>query len=136
MKLVRFGPAGEERPGLIGSDGRIRDLSGVVPDISGPCLSAKMLGGLQQVDVEGLPLVPEGARLGPCVGDVGNFVAVGLNFADHAAETGAPIPPEPILFNKAPSCIVGPRDEVVIPRGSKKTDWEVELAIVIGESAS
>jgi len=136
MKLVRFGPPGEEKPGLVDGDGRVRDLSGVAPDISGPVLSKRMLDELRRTDVSGLPLAPEGARLGPCVGDVGNFIAVGLNFADHAAETGAPIPAEPILFNKAPSCIVGPNDEVVIPKSSAKTDWEVELAIVIGERAS
>jgi 2-keto-4-pentenoate hydratase/2-oxohepta-3-ene-1,7-dioic acid hydratase in catechol pathway len=136
MKLVRFGPAGEEKPGLIDGDGRIRDLSGLVPDISGPVLGRRMLDELRGTDVTSLPLAPEGTRLGPCVGDVGNFIAVGLNFADHAAETGAPIPAEPILFNKAPSCIVGPNDTVVIPKASRKTDWEVELAIVIGERAS
>jgi 2-keto-4-pentenoate hydratase/2-oxohepta-3-ene-1,7-dioic acid hydratase in catechol pathway len=136
MKLVRFGPAGEEKPGLIDGDGRIRDLSGLVPDISGPVLGRRMLEELRGTDLTSLPLAPEGARLGPCVGDVGNFIAVGLNFADHAAETGAPIPAEPILFNKAPSCIVGPYDTVVIPKASRKTDWEVELAIVIGERAS
>jgi 2-keto-4-pentenoate hydratase/2-oxohepta-3-ene-1,7-dioic acid hydratase in catechol pathway len=136
MKLVRFGPAGEERPGLIDSDGRIRDLSEIIPDISGPTLSRETLRSLKAADPSSLPIAPDGARIGPCVGDVGNFIAVGLNFADHAAETGAPIPPEPILFNKAPSCIVGPNDDVVIPKSSKKTDWEVELAIVIGERAS
>ena len=136
MKLVRFGPAGEEKPGLIDGDGRIRDLSGLVPDISGPVLGRRMLEELRGTDLTSLPLAPEGARLGPCVGDVGNFIAVGLNFADHAAETGAPIPAEPILFNKAPSCSVGPYDTVVIPKASRKTDWEVELAIVIGERAS
>jgi len=103
----------------------------------GPCvLGRRMLEELRGTDLTSLPLAPEGARLGPCVGDVGNFIAVGLNFADHAAETGAPIPAEPILFNKAPSCIVGPYDTVVIPKASRKTDWEVELAIVIGERAS
>jgi 2-keto-4-pentenoate hydratase/2-oxohepta-3-ene-1,7-dioic acid hydratase in catechol pathway len=136
MKLVRFGPAGEEKPGLIDGEGRIRDLSGLVADISGPVLGRRMLDELRRADLAALPLAPEGARIGPCVGDVGNFVAVGLNFADHAAETGAPIPAEPILFNKAPSCIVGPNDTVVIPKASRKTDWEVELAIVIGERAS
>ncbi|KAA2244360.1 fumarylacetoacetate hydrolase family protein [Salinarimonas soli] len=136
MKLVRFGPAGEEKPGLVDQDGRIRDLSGIVPDISGPVLGRRMLDELRGTALSSLPLAPDGARLGPCVGDVGNFIAVGLNFADHAAETGAPIPAEPILFNKAPSCIVGPNDTVVIPKASRKTDWEVELAIVIGERAS
>ncbi|HVL73180.1 MAG TPA: fumarylacetoacetate hydrolase family protein [Beijerinckiaceae bacterium] len=136
MKLVRFGPAGREKPGLIDAGGQIRDLSGVIPDLAGSALSAESIRRLQGLDPGSLPAAPAGSRLGPCVGKVGNFVAVGLNFADHAAETGAPIPPEPILFNKAPSCIVGPNDDVIIPRGSQKTDWEVELAIVIGNRAS
>ena len=136
MKLVRFGPPGQEKPGLIDSDNHIRDLSGVVPDITGSVLSADGLKKIRGVDPKSLPAAPSGTRLGPCVGRVGNFVAVGLNFADHAAETGSPIPAEPILFNKAPSCIVGPNDDVIIPKASEKTDWEVELAIVIGERAS
>jgi 2,4-didehydro-3-deoxy-L-rhamnonate hydrolase len=136
MKLVRFGPPGQEKPGLIDAGGQIRDLSGSIPDLAGSALSAESLRRLQGLDPASLPAAPAGSRLGPCVGKVGNFVAVGLNFADHAAETGAPIPPEPILFNKAPSCIVGPNDDVIIPRGSQKTDWEVELAIVIGDRAS
>jgi 2,4-didehydro-3-deoxy-L-rhamnonate hydrolase len=136
MKLVRFGPPGQEKPGLIDSDNQIRDLSGVVPDITGSVLSADGLKKIRGVDPKSLPAAPSGTRLGPCVERVGNFVAVGLNFADHAAETGSPIPAEPILFNKAPSCIVGPNDDVILPRASQKTDWEVELAIVIGERAS
>ncbi len=136
MKLVRFGPAGQEKPGLIDPDGGIRDLSGQVQDIAGDGLSSRSLAKLRAVDPRSLPSVPAGTRLGPCVGRVGNFVAVGLNYSDHAAETGSPIPPEPILFNKAPSCIVGPNDDTVIPKGAKKLDWEVELAIVIGERAS
>ncbi len=136
MKLVRFGDAGREKPGLIGAGGQIRDASGIVPDITGATLSAESLARLAQADVTALPLAPSGQRLGPCVGQVRNFIAIGLNYADHAAETGAPIPAEPIIFNKAPSCIVGPNDDVIIPRGSQKTDWEVELAIVIGERAS
>jgi 2,4-didehydro-3-deoxy-L-rhamnonate hydrolase len=136
MKLVRFGPPGQEKPGLIDSDNQIRDLSGVVPDITSSVLSADGLKKIRGVDPKSLPAAPSGTRLGPCVGRVGNFVAVGLNFADHAAETGSPIPAEPILFNKAPSCIVGPNDDVIIPKASEKTDWEVELAIVIGERAS
>jgi 2,4-diketo-3-deoxy-L-fuconate hydrolase len=135
MKLVRFGQPGEEKPGLVDSQGLIRDLSGIVADIDGATL-ATSLAQLRGVDVDILPKVPAGTRLGPPLARVGNFIAVGLNFADHAAETGSPIPSEPILFNKAPSCIVGPNDDVVIPRGSKKTDWEVELAIVIGRRAS
>lgn len=136
MKLVRFGTPGHEKPGIIDSDGRIRDLSAVVPDIAGEALSNASLKRLRALNPRDLPLAPADVRLGPCVGNVGNFVAVGLNFADHAEETGAPIPAEPILFNKARSCIVGPNDDVIIPKGSVKTDWEVELAIVIGERAS
>ena len=136
MKLVRFGPAGQEKPGLVDAGGGIRDLSGVIPDLDGPSLSTASLEKLKALDPSSLPAAPAGARIGPCVGRVGHFIAVGLNFADHAAETGAPIPPEPILFNKAPSCIVGPNDDVIVPRGSSKLDWEVEIAIVIGERAS
>jgi 2,4-diketo-3-deoxy-L-fuconate hydrolase len=136
MKLVRFGPPGQEKPGLVDTDGTIRDLSGVVSDIDGANLSRQTLDRLRGMDAKSLPAAPAGARIGPCVGNVRNFIAVGLNFADHAAETGSPIPAEPILFNKAPSCIVGPNDDVIIPRASQKTDWEVELAIVIGERAS
>jgi 2,4-didehydro-3-deoxy-L-rhamnonate hydrolase len=136
MKLVRYGAAGAEKPGLVDNSGAIRDLSGEIPDISGPYLSRATLQKIAAVDPASLPLVSGEQRIGPCVGNVGNFVAVGLNFADHAAETGAPIPAEPILFNKARSCIVGPNDDVIIPKGSVKTDWEVELAIVIGERAS
>ncbi|CAN1518732.1 MhpD 2-keto-4-pentenoate hydratase/2-oxohepta-3-ene-1,7-dioic acid hydratase (catechol pathway) [Rhabdaerophilaceae bacterium] len=136
MKLVRFGRSGREKPGLVDSAGKIRDLSEHVPDISGPHLSRKSLAKLARLKHDKLPLVGGRPRIGPCVARVGNFIAVGLNYADHAAETGAAIPAEPILFNKAPSCIVGPNDDVMIPRGSVKTDWEVELAIVIGESCA
>jgi 2-keto-4-pentenoate hydratase/2-oxohepta-3-ene-1,7-dioic acid hydratase in catechol pathway len=136
MKLVRFGPAGQEKPGLVDADGQIRDLSTHVRDLAGDGLSAQSLARLRGLDPASLPAAPAGTRLGPCVGAVRNFVAVGLNYSDHAAETGSPIPAEPILFNKAPSCIVGPNDDTVIPKGSKKLDWEVELAIVIGERAS
>ncbi len=136
MKLVRYGQPGKEKPGLVDSQGKIRDLSEVVPDIAGATLSRKSLMKLAKLKPEKLPLVRGRPRIGSCVGKVGNFIAVGLNYADHAAETGAAIPKEPILFNKAPSCIVGPNDDVTIPRGSQKTDWEVELAIVIGERCS
>ena len=136
MKLVRFGQAGEEKPGIVDGSGRIRDLSGSVADIDGNTLGRAELDRLRAIDPQSLPLAPAEARIGPPVGRVGNFIAVGLNFADHAAETGAPIPAEPILFNKAPSCVVGPNDTVVIPKSSRKTDWEVELAMVIGERAS
>jgi 2-keto-4-pentenoate hydratase/2-oxohepta-3-ene-1,7-dioic acid hydratase in catechol pathway len=136
MKLVRYGQPGQEKPGLVGPDGQIRDLSGVVPDVDGAMLASGGLSKLKGIDPSTLPVVPAGTRLGACVGNVRNFIAIGLNYADHAAETGAPIPAEPIIFNKAPSCIVGPNDDVVIPRGSLKTDWEVELVIVIGERAA
>jgi 2-keto-4-pentenoate hydratase/2-oxohepta-3-ene-1,7-dioic acid hydratase in catechol pathway len=136
MKLLRFGPEGQEKPGLLDGEGRIRDLSGVLPDISGPTIRAGLLERLAGLDLASLPLAPAGVRLGPCVGQVGNFIAVGLNYSEHATETGAEIPSEPILFNKAPSCIVGPYDDVVLPPGSVKSDWEVEIAFVIGKRAS
>jgi 2-keto-4-pentenoate hydratase/2-oxohepta-3-ene-1,7-dioic acid hydratase in catechol pathway len=136
MKLVRFGATGAEKPGIVDESGVIRDLSGIIGDISGPHLSRASLQKIAGLDLASLPIVSDTVRIGPCVGNVGNFVAVGLNFADHAAETGAANPAEPILFNKARSCIVGPDDDVIIPKGSVKTDWEVELAIVIGERAS
>jgi 2-keto-4-pentenoate hydratase/2-oxohepta-3-ene-1,7-dioic acid hydratase in catechol pathway len=136
MKLVRFGQAGREKPGVLDSQGRIRDLSGVVPDIDAAMLASGGLARLTEIDPESLPQAAADQRLGACVGNVRNFIAIGLNYADHAAETGAAIPAEPIIFNKAPSCIVGPYDDVVIPRGSQKTDWEVELAIVIGKRAT
>ncbi len=136
MKLVRFGPVGQEKPGLIDAEGAIRDLSGVVPDIAGAALTPAGLARIAKANPADLPRVAAGTRLGPCVGSVGNFLAIGLNYADHAAETGAAIPAEPIIFNKAPSCIVGPNDTVVVPKDSKKTDWEVELAIVIGQGGS
>jgi 2-keto-4-pentenoate hydratase/2-oxohepta-3-ene-1,7-dioic acid hydratase in catechol pathway len=136
MKLVRFGPPGNEKPGLVDSTGQIRDLSGHVTDIDSGTLAGGITSKIAGVDPNSLPVVTGNQRLGPCVGRVRNFIAIGLNFADHAAETGAPIPAEPIIFNKAPSCIVGPNDDVIIPRGSQKTDWEVELAIVIGKTAT
>ena len=136
MKLVRFGPEGQEKPGLVDGDGRIRDLSAVVDDIAGATLGDEAIAKLRALDTASLPLAPEGARIGACVGKVGNFIAVGLNYADHAAESGMAVPSEPIIFNKAPSCVVGPDDTVLIPPGSEKTDWEVELAVVIGKRAS
>ncbi|MFD1328748.1 fumarylacetoacetate hydrolase family protein [Mycoplana ramosa] len=136
MKLVRFGKAGAEKPGLVDADGQIRDLSAVVADIAGDVLGRESLKRLKAIDPASLPLAPAGERLGACVGRVGNFIAVGLNYADHAAESGLAVPPEPVLFNKAPSCIVGPDDTILIPPGSEKTDWEAELAVVIGERAS
>ncbi|MGL5136378.1 MAG: fumarylacetoacetate hydrolase family protein, partial [Beijerinckiaceae bacterium] len=136
MKLVRWGKPGKEKPGMVDADGKIRDLSEVVPDMAGAVLSPEGLARLAKVKTEKLPLVRGRPRMGACVGHVPNFFAVGLNYADHAAETGAPIPKEPILFNKATSCVMGPNDEVMIPKGSVKTDWEVELAVVIGSRAS
>lgn len=136
MKLVRYGKQGAEKPGLIDADGKVRDLSAVVSDIAGEVLGKESLSRLKAIDPASLPLAPEGERIGACVGHVGNFIAVGLNYADHAAESGMAVPPEPVLFNKAPSCVVGPDDTILIPRGSEKTDWEVELAVVIGERAS
>ena len=135
MKLVRYGPKGSERPGLIDADGAIRELSGHVDDISGSALSPRMLATLAKLDPASLPLVSGNPRIGPCVADVGKFICIGLNYSDHAAETGAKVPPEPIIFMKATSAIVGPNDDVLIPRGSEKTDWEVELAFVIGKPA-
>ncbi len=135
MKLVRFGEAGREKPGLIDADGNIRDLSGYVLDFAGSELDPASLAALARIDPAGLPLAVGGPRVGPCVGGTGKFICIGLNYSDHAAETGATVPPEPIIFMKANSAIVGPDDDVVIPRGSEKTDWEVELAIVIGRKA-
>jgi 2-keto-4-pentenoate hydratase/2-oxohepta-3-ene-1,7-dioic acid hydratase in catechol pathway len=136
MKLVRHGAPGAEKPGVVDDSGRVRDLSGLVDDIAGATLLPHRMAELRKLDPSRLPLVPAGTRLGACVGRVGNFIAVGLNYADHAAETGAKAPAEPILFNKAPSCVVGPNDDVMLPKGSEKTDWEVELAIVIGAGGS
>lgn len=136
MKLLRFGPSGQEKPGVIDADGRIRDLSGVVADIDGAALADDSLARLRALDLTALPMAPEGVRYGPCVGQVGKFLCIGLNYADHAAESGLPIPDEPVLFSKATSCIVGPNDTVLKPRGSTKLDWEVELGIVIGKDAS
>ncbi|MEP0708661.1 MAG: fumarylacetoacetate hydrolase family protein [Parvibaculum sp.] len=135
MKLMRHGHAGEEKPGLVDGQGRLRDLSGVVADIAGQVLSPEGLAKLAEIDADSLPLVPEGTRYGPCVGQVGKFICVGLNYADHATESGMEVPAEPVLFFKATSAICGPDDDVVIPRGSVKTDWEVELGIVIGREA-
>ena len=136
MKLVRYGKAGKEKPGLIDGAGKLRDLSDVVADIDAATLRPRALARLAKLRPESLPAMRGAPRLGPCVAHVGNFIAVGLNYADHAAESGMPVPKEPVLFSKATSCIAGANDDVVIPRGSKKTDWEVELAVVIGSRAS
>ena len=135
MKLLRYGPMGMEKPGLLDADGRIRDLSGLVGDIGGETLGDAGLDRLRRLDAGRLPAVDKGVRLGPCVGGVGKFVCIGLNYSDHAAETGATVPSEPIVFMKATSAICGPDDPVIIPRGSEKTDWEVELGVVIGKAA-
>jgi 2-keto-4-pentenoate hydratase/2-oxohepta-3-ene-1,7-dioic acid hydratase in catechol pathway len=135
VKLLRYGPKGREKPGILDKDGKIRDLSAHVPDIAGSVLQPDSLKKLAALDPSQLPLASGELRIGPCVGKVGKFVCIGLNYADHAAETGAPIPKEPIIFMKATSAIIGPNDEVEIPRGSVKTDWEVELGVVIGRNA-
>jgi 2,4-didehydro-3-deoxy-L-rhamnonate hydrolase len=135
MKLVRFGNAGQERPGLVDQQGKLRDLSQVVDDIAGRTLLPESLSRLRALDPASLPLVPGTPRLGPCVGRVGKFVAVGLNYSDHAAESNMPVPKEPVLFMKATSCICGPDDNIVVPRGAQKVDWEVELGVVIGRDA-
>ena len=135
MKLVRFGEAGAEKPGVVDRDGAIRDLSGVVADIGGAAISPEGLAGLAALDTGSLPLAPDGARLGPCVANTGKFICIGLNYADHAAESGMEVPPEPVMFMKATSAICGPNDPIIIPRGSEKTDWEVELAVIIGKRA-
>jgi 2-keto-4-pentenoate hydratase/2-oxohepta-3-ene-1,7-dioic acid hydratase in catechol pathway len=135
MKLVRYGDAGVECPGVIGSDGGLRDLSMLLPDIGGAQLHPRTLDALALLDIDRLPPVPGTPRLGCPVADIGKIVCVGLNYVDHARESGNPIPPEPVLFLKATTSIIGPNDEVVIPRGSRKTDWEVELGVVIGRTA-
>lgn len=135
MKLVRFGAAGREKPGMLDAQGRIRDLSKIVPDIVGGVLSSSGLAKLRKLKADKLPLVRGTPRLGPCVGEIGNFIAIGLNYSDHAAEAGMPIPKEPITFNKAPSCICGPNDDTMIPKASTKLDYEVELGVVIGGRA-
>jgi ureidoglycolate lyase len=133
MKLLRYGEKGQERPALLDADGRLRDLSAHISDVAGEALLPQNLARLQDLDPASLPLVPGNPRLGACVGQVGKFICIGLNYADHAAETGAPIPDEPIIFNKWTSAIVGPNDNIEIPRNSTKTDWEVELGVVIGQ---
>ncbi len=137
MKLVRYGLPGQEKPGVLDSQGRVRDLSDLIPDVSGAVLLPHSLERLRAVDINSLPLVPgtpqQDLRLGACVGKIGKFICIGLNYADHAAESGMPVPPEPVVFNKWTSAVVGPDDHVEIPRGSLKTDWEVELGVVIGK---
>ena len=137
MKLLRYGNPGQEKPGVLDSQGRVRDLSDLIPDVSGAVLLPHSLERLRSIDINSLPLVAgtpqKDLRLGACVGKIGKFICIGLNYADHAAESGLPVPPEPVVFNKWTSAVVGPDDKVEIPRGSLKTDWEVELGVVIGK---
>jgi 2-keto-4-pentenoate hydratase/2-oxohepta-3-ene-1,7-dioic acid hydratase in catechol pathway len=133
MKLLRYGPAGQEKPGMLDAAGKIRDLSGVIGDLAGEVLTD--LSPLLALDPESLPVVAGTPRLGPCIAGTGKFICIGLNYSDHAAETGATVPPEPIIFMKASSAICGANDPIIIPRGSTKTDWEVELAVIIGKKA-
>jgi ureidoglycolate lyase len=135
MKLLRYGLVGAERPGIVDAGGKVRDVSGIVDDIAGETLTNAGLEKLRGVDTSKLPVVEEGTRIGPCVGRVGKFICVGLNYADHARESGVEPPKEPVLFMKATSAICGPNDNVIIPRNSRKTDWEVELGVVIGREA-
>ena len=135
MKLVRYGAPGREKPGIIGEDGKIRDLSRIVKDIDGAMLASGGLAKIKKANLKRLKPVPGKPRLGPCVGNVRNFIAIGLNYSDHAAEAGMPIPKEPIIFNKVSTCICGPNDDTIIPKDSTKLDWEVELGIVIGRRA-
>ncbi|ENZ3965178.1 fumarylacetoacetate hydrolase family protein [Klebsiella aerogenes] len=133
MKLLRFGNPGSERPGVLDNDGRLRDLSQYISDLRGDALLPESLARLRQLDLYSLPLVEGNPRIGACVGGIGKFICIGLNYADHAAETGADIPQEPVVFSKWTSAVVGPNDNVIIPRCSQKTDWEVELGVVIGK---
>jgi 2-keto-4-pentenoate hydratase/2-oxohepta-3-ene-1,7-dioic acid hydratase in catechol pathway len=135
MKLLRYGPHGLEKPGILAATGEIRDLSGIIPDVAGESLLPASIEKLRNTDLSSLPIVQGSPRIGPCVANVGKLVCIGLNYADHAAEAGMAMPTEPVVFMKATSSICGPDDTVVIPRGSKKTDWEVELGVVIGKPA-
>ena len=135
MKLLRFGDAGAEKPGILADDGTIRDLSSVVSDIAGDVLSDAGLEAIRAADISSLPVVDADTRLGPCVSGTGKFICIGLNYSDHAAESGMAVPSEPVMFMKATSAICGPNDPIIIPRGSEKTDWEVELAVIIGTRA-
>lgn len=135
MKLVRFGDVGSEKPGIVDADGAIRDLSAHVSDIDGAALQPAALDALRAIDIESLPLAPNNVRIGACVATPGKFMCIGLNYRDHAAETGSDLPSHPVLFMKANSAMVGPNDDIVMPRGSTQTDWEVELGVVIGKSA-
>ncbi|MCO5157118.1 MAG: fumarylacetoacetate hydrolase family protein [Aquamicrobium sp.] len=133
MKLVRYGKAGEERPGVIDADGTVRDVSSLISDFSPETLTPDLLAAIRAADLSALPAAPQNVRLGAPLRRVGHFVAIGLNYAEHAAETGAKVPDEPVVFSKAPSSLCGPTDDILLPRGSQKLDWEVELAVVIGK---
>ena len=135
MKLLRFGDRGAERPGMVDADGTIRDLSSVIEDVAGDALGDEQIAKLRAIEPSTLPIVPAETRIGACVGQVGKFICIGLNYSDHAAESGMSLPDEPVVFFKATSAITGPNDDVEIPRGSVKTDWEVELGVVIGKAA-
>jgi 2-keto-4-pentenoate hydratase/2-oxohepta-3-ene-1,7-dioic acid hydratase in catechol pathway len=135
MKLLRYGESGQERPAALDANGQIRDLSDIIEDLAGDALLPESLDRLRQLDLCRLPVVNGQLRLGPCVGRVGKFICIGLNYADHAAESGVAVPSEPVVFMKATSAICGPEDDIMIPRGSQKTDWEVELGVVIGKLA-
>lgn len=135
MRLVRFGPSGAEKPGLVDEAGWVRDLSGVLPDISAEFLTPEVLSRLKRINIGGLPLVTPGERIGPCVGNVRNIICIGLNYTDHALEANLPIPSEPVIFNKHTSALSGPYDPIIMPPNARKLDWEVELAIVIGRPA-
>jgi 2-keto-4-pentenoate hydratase/2-oxohepta-3-ene-1,7-dioic acid hydratase in catechol pathway len=135
MKLLRYGAPGQEKPAILSADGEIRDLSGIIPDLAGEALLPESIEKLRKVDVSRLPAVRGRPRIGPCIGNVGKFVCIGLNYSDHAKEAGLAMPVEPVVFMKATSSICGPDDDVVIPRGSTKMDWEVELGVVIGKPA-
>lgn len=135
MKLLRYGLPGQELPGILDANGNIRSLAGILPDISGAVLAEESLNQLRKLDLTTLPLIDDRTRLGPCVAGTSKIIGIGLNYADHAAETGASIPTEPVIFMKATTAICGPNDNIEIPRGSTKTDWEVELGVVIGKVA-
>jgi 2,4-diketo-3-deoxy-L-fuconate hydrolase len=135
MKLLRYGPKGSERPALLDKEGKLRNLSGVISDLSGAALSSDSLAKLRGLNPEALPEVSDSHRIGPCVGSVGKFICIGLNYSDHAAESGMAVPKEPVVFMKATSAIIGPNDDVMIPKNALKTDWEVELGVVLGKEA-
>lgn len=136
MKLLRYGSPGQEKPGLLDAEGNIRDLSVHLPDLAQHYIDPDNLTKLAGLETNSLPLVDPSVRIGPCVGSIGKFICIGLNYSDHAAETGAEVPPEPVVFSKWTSAVCGPNDEVIIPKGSQKTDWEVELGVVIGRGGS